>query len=107
MSGYWNRDLDAPFAAYCANHLPVVRPPYWRAITERRDDAPHSLVDYLRQCYGGRENLTAYLRDESPYGTREDVRDHARRMSALATPDGYAYTPYTVGAPCAICGADC
>ena len=111
MAGYWNRDISRdvePFRAYCSpEHLPVERPPYWRAITELRKDRPYSFVDYLRKTFGGREHLLAMLHNESPYGDRETVQSHAERMTALATPDGYAWTCWNVGAPCEVCGADC
>jgi hypothetical protein len=107
MAGYWNRDLNEPFTAYCPEHLPAERPAAWQAITARYRYVPYSFVDYLRTTFGGRDNLRAYLRNESPYGDRETVREHARRMIAPVTPDGYAYTPWLVGAPCATCGTDC
>ena len=112
MAGYFNRDIhrrgEDDFRAYCgAEHLPVTRPAYWQAITEHSSNPPYSLVDYLRQTFGGADNLREYLRNESPYGDRETVRDHIRRMTALATPDGYAWTCWSVGAPCEVCGVEC
>ncbi len=109
MAGYYNRDIQGePFQAYCSpEHLPAKRNPFWLEITKRRPNPPHSLGRYLEQCYGGRENLQAYLDGSSPYENRENVREHARRMSALSTPDGYAWTCWKVGADCEVCGTPC
>jgi len=109
MPGYWNRDIPRdvePFRAYCTEHLPVPRPPAWKAITRRREDPPENLREYLRQTFGGAEHCADYRNGRAEqYGGHKAFRAHARRMSAPMTPDGYAWTPYAVGAPCEVCGA--
>jgi hypothetical protein len=89
MSGYWNRDMEGePFTAYCSEHLPVPLVPAWRAVTCRQSDAPSTLDAFLARGHG-------------------DTPEQRERWSQGMTPDGYAYTPWTVGAPCAVCGVSC
>lgn len=94
MAGYWNRDAERagrePFRAYCAECFPVPLEPAWRAVSRRRPDPPGNLRDYLRDTFGGSARVLAYLRGELD-----------------ETPDGYAYDPGTVGAPCETCGRLC
>lgn len=93
---YWNRDRDKgnePFKCWCDDCFPVTLPPFWKTRSYS------SLREAVQMRFETLEDAKAYLETQ-----RGGLARYVETMTHRVTPDGYAWAPWKMGAPCESCG---